>query len=249
MTDEQPTTVPTVFEAWREVMAEVTVIAKSQQMSGGGVKYNFRGIDQMTNVLSPVLRRHKVMIVPTVRDIGYETEVLTSNDRQRVQTSARLVMEYTVYGPAGDCFVGSMAGEGSDSSDKSTSKAESMALKYFLSQSLMLATDEPDPEATHDDRTATATATEANEQARKLGWGNAEELGAVWERRMATMRTMSAEDQATVVEWGRALEPKLAPSTLTPDRAEEWGTQMAQLIHANDPPSGPPAAPGPDEKF
>jgi hypothetical protein len=58
-----------------------------------------------------------------------------------------LLVSYTFMAEDGSSVITSMAGEASDSGDKATSKALSMALKYALFQTFMIPTGENDPDS------------------------------------------------------------------------------------------------------
>lgn len=166
---------PTVHEAWNKVMRDVQHVSKDSRNSQQG--FNFRGIDAVMNAVGPVLREHGVIVVPDVYDIDSERYTTKSGG----QMVSRVVkMQYTVYGPAGDNFSGVVYGEAADSGDKGTTKAESVALRTFLLQALMLPTDEPDPDASSHERAAApapagnASSQEARDKLRALaeekGW-------------------------------------------------------------------------------
>jgi len=129
-------------------MGAVQGISKGERNQQQG--FNFRGIDTVMNAVGPALREHGVIIVPDAMSI--ETE--------RYQTAKGAVMQgviaqmrYTVIGPEGDSFSGSAYGQASDSGDKAVTKAESVAYRTFLLQSLTVPTDEPDPDAQSHERT------------------------------------------------------------------------------------------------
>ena len=132
----------TVHEAWNRVMRDVQSISKDSRNSQQG--FNFRGIDAVMNAVGPVLREHGVFVVPLAQ--SHEAERYQSKNGG--QMCNRVVeMGFTVYGPRGDHFNGMAYGEAADSGDKSMTKAESVALRTFLLQALMIPTDEPDPDS------------------------------------------------------------------------------------------------------
>jgi len=136
-----------VFEAFSKVMADVQGIAKRERNSIQN--FNFRGIDAVMNAVGPALRAHGVVIVPTAESVDQERYV---TDKQKPMHGVVVKMAYTVYGPAGDSFVGGAYGQAADSGDKAVSKAESVAYRTFLLQALTIPTDEPDPDASVHER-------------------------------------------------------------------------------------------------
>lgn len=165
---------PTVFEAWSNVMSEVQSISKDSRNSQQG--FNFRGIDAVMNTVGPVLRKHGVIVVPMAQKADAE-RYTTKNGGQMVNRTVE--MGFTVYGPRGDHFNGIAFGEAADSGDKAMTKAESVALRTFLLQSLMIPTDDPDPDAESHERSAAAApaGNASSQEARDKLRGLAEEKG------------------------------------------------------------------------
>ena len=143
---------PSIYEALADVMGDVRAVHKDGTNPKQG--YKFRGIDGVVNAVGPVLRKHRVIVVPDVRTFDYGTVHVGSN--QTPMGHARVVVAYTFHGPAGDHIVSSAAGEAFDSGDKATPKAMSVAFRTALLQALALPTDEPDPDATSYERAAPA---------------------------------------------------------------------------------------------
>lgn len=135
------TVIPNVFEAFAAVMAEVTVIEKSQRNQQQG--FTFRGIDNVMQVVGPALRKHGVFIIPTGTELKSETYQTKTNTTMRNVT---VTMGFRVYGPAGDSFDGVSFGEAADAGDKAVTKAQSVAYRTFLLQSLSVPTGDPDPD-------------------------------------------------------------------------------------------------------
>jgi len=131
---------PRVYAAISAVMAEVGAdgIAKGRR-SVGGATFNFRGIDDVYNVMSPILCKHGLMILP---------RMIASEHAERISAANKPV--YWTYVTAEFDLVcaadGSMHtcrtfGEALDSSDKSTNKAMSAAFKYAAMQAFCIPTE------------------------------------------------------------------------------------------------------------
>lgn len=142
-------TEPTVFTAFSAVMESVQGIRKNQRNQDQ--KFNFRGIDAVLNTVGPKLREHGVIIVPTAEHIEIERYQTAKGS---LMQGVIVRMRYTVIGPAGDTFEGSAYGQAADSGDKAVAKAESVAYRTFLLQSLTVPTDDPDPDEFTHERTA-----------------------------------------------------------------------------------------------
>jgi hypothetical protein len=135
--------VTTIYEALAAVMAEVDHVSKRD--INRVQKFTFRGIDAVVNAVGPALRKHQVIVVPSVQRYDYG-EILVGEKRTPMG-HARVIVAYTFYGPDGDSIVASTAGEAFDSGDKATPKAMSVAFRTALLQALALPTDEPDPDS------------------------------------------------------------------------------------------------------
>lgn len=146
------TETPTVHQAWAEVMGDVQAVRKGERanMPGSG-GFNFRGIDAVVNAVGPALRKHGVSVIPEALDIQIE-RYQTAKGGQML--GAIVKMQYTIHGPAGDSMTGSAYGQAADAGDKAVSKAESVAFRTFLLQSLTIPTDEPDPDYSVHERVA-----------------------------------------------------------------------------------------------
>lgn len=140
-------TPPTVAQAWSAVMGDVTALGKNQKNNQQGFK--FRGIDDVMNLVGPVLRQHGVSIIPTVEKVKSRDFTTKSGT---LMHEVHVTVCYTIYGPGGDDIVGSASGESADAGDKATPKAMSVAYRTFLLQALCLPTDEPDPDSQSTER-------------------------------------------------------------------------------------------------
>ncbi len=99
--------------------------------------YNFRGIDDVYNCVGPVLVKHGVFIVPSVKSVTVN-QVTTSGGK----ASTQIVMEvaYRFYAPDGSFVEAITVGEAMDTSDKAANKAMSDAMKYAVWQTLCIPT-------------------------------------------------------------------------------------------------------------
>ena len=131
-----------------KVMEDVRAVGKTERNTHQN--YNFRGIDAVVNAVGPALRAHHVIVTPRV--LSYEAENVTVGRNNTQMRSVTVMVEYTFIGPEGDSLVAVSIGESMDSGDKAVAKAMSVALRTCLLQSLMLPTDEPDPDSFSYDR-------------------------------------------------------------------------------------------------
>ncbi len=138
---------PTVLEALAACMTDVQAIAKGDRNTQQN--YSFRGIDAVVNAVGPVLRRHGVIVVPT--QVRHDVEHYTTAKGTPMR-GVTLIVDFRFYGPAGDFIDAQAAGEASDSGDKATPKAHSVAYRTLLLQALCIPTHEPDPDSESHER-------------------------------------------------------------------------------------------------
>lgn len=129
-----------VYKAINAVQAALAVvgITKSQRNTQGA-GYNFRGIDQVYNTLSPMLAEHGLCILPRVTSS-------TQTERQSAK-GATLIYSYVtmefdlVSAEDGSKHTICTVGEAFDSGDKSMNKAMSAAYKYAAFQTFAIPTE------------------------------------------------------------------------------------------------------------
>lgn len=140
-----------VVQAMAAVMEEVRAVKKDGQFNGGGVRYNFRGIDGVVNAVGPALRKFGVVVVPASTTVEYR-DVTTSGGKPSRESTVNVV--YKVYGPGGanDFITINVPGEALDSSDKGTAKAMSVAFRIALLQAFSLPTEDVDPDDVREER-------------------------------------------------------------------------------------------------
>lgn len=126
-----------IYSLIPKVMGEVGAIGKGKRNVQQG--YMFRGIDDVYQALQGPLVTHGLFYVPRV--ISETREERTSKGGGLlIYTTLRV--RFTLYAPDGSSVSAVMSGEAMDSGDKSTNKAMSAALKYFLLQTFCIPTEE-----------------------------------------------------------------------------------------------------------
>lgn len=167
---------PTVYEAVANVMREVIAVRKGEHNKH--FNFSFRGIDAVMNTVGPVLREHGVIVVPADMRATY-TPVTTSKGGAAMNVTVRNT--YRFYGPHGDHFDTVATGESIDNGDKGTAKANSVAFRTCLLQSLCLPTDEPDPDSFSPERAAEMKKGHHTDIYRRMTTaGTVDELRALW---------------------------------------------------------------------
>lgn len=140
-----------VFQAINAVQAALSVegIGKTRRNTQGS-GYNFRGIDDVYNALSPLLAKHGLVIIPRML-------ARTCEERQSKAGGALFYVTVEAEFDFVSAEDGSKAtartfGEAMDSGDKATNKAMSAAYKYAAFQTFAIPTEgNPDADAeTHE---------------------------------------------------------------------------------------------------
>lgn len=145
---------PAILGALWRVMEDVTYVPKGGTYEGGSSgNYKFRRFDDVAKELGEAFRRHGIFVKPSVMGSDTERFEVTKeyrNGGKSIQnwTDTRVRVKYTFVSLVdGSEQSVSVVGEGRDLSDKSTSKAMTMALKTVLTQAFMLPSDAPDPDS------------------------------------------------------------------------------------------------------
>lgn len=125
------------------IMADITAIGKDKRNAQQG--FNFRGIDDVMNVMKPILSRHQVFTVPEVLEQVREVKASAKGGELRYSL---LRVRFRFYAPDGSHVDAVTQGEGMDSGDKASNKAMAIAYKYALFQVFCIPTEEMiDPDA------------------------------------------------------------------------------------------------------
>lgn len=130
---------PAIYAALSKVMAEVGAIGKTRK--NAAQNYQFRGVDDVVAHVQDIMAQHGVLCVPRV--IERERDIVPSKSGGSM-ASVRLLVEHTFYAADGSHVVCTTLGEAMDSGDKASNKAMSAALKYALTETLLIPTYEVD---------------------------------------------------------------------------------------------------------
>jgi hypothetical protein len=124
------------------IMRELPAILKDRKNTQQG--YNFRGIDDVYNMVHPIMAKHGVFMT---------CEILTDASGERPSKSGGVLitrslrLKYCFVADDGSCIATEVIGEGMDSGDKAANKALSVGQKYAILQAFMIPTDDAkDPE-------------------------------------------------------------------------------------------------------
>ena len=124
-----------IYAAMAKAMSEIGSIGKTRKNASQG--YQFRGIDDVMAHVQPVLAACGIVVTPEV--LEREREMVATKSGGSM-ASVRLLVKHTFYAKDGSSVVATTLGEAMDSGDKASNKAMSAALKYALTQALLIPT-------------------------------------------------------------------------------------------------------------
>lgn len=195
-----------VVEAIARVMRDLPPIAKvvhqrADESGERGVRYPYRGIEEITAVLQGLLSKHCVVIVP--RTTQWTVHELTINSRP--WEDHRLMVEFDAYGPGGPSdkiTLGPVCAIGRDNADKGTSKAHTQAYKVALIEALCIGDSGSDNDGVTDQaderpRAAAQQQQRPPQQARRGGTAAA----ATTNRAQPTAPGATQEERQTILAW------------------------------------------------
>lgn len=139
-----------VYAAIAAVMAEIGTSGISKDRRNQQQGYNFRGIDEVYNALSPILSKHKLVMLPRI--LAREcVERQTRNGGALFNVTVEAEFDLVCADDGSNHTIRTF-GEAMDSADKATNKAMSAAYKYAAMQAFCIPTEgDNDADATTHD--------------------------------------------------------------------------------------------------
>lgn len=132
-------TARTVHQAVLDVMAAVGAVGKGSMQQG----FAFRGIDAVLNSVAPAMRDHGLTVHPAKVEHRRGDKQFSGGTKG---AQIDLIVDYVFTGPDGSSFTAQVAAEATDSNDKATAKAMSVALRTCLIQTFAIPTEESGPD-------------------------------------------------------------------------------------------------------
>lgn len=122
-----------IFQRIIDIMAELDYLQKGEKKAGG--MYRYVSHDQVAAAIHPLLVKHGVVIIPTVKEMKQDGN----------RTCMCVLVTFINSDNPEESFVVESYGYGIDTSDKGPGKAYSYAFKYALLKTFCLETgDDPD---------------------------------------------------------------------------------------------------------
>ncbi len=132
---------PLIFKRMADIMEDIEAIGKNQ--TNTQQKYKFRGIDDVYNAVSPLLKKHRVFMTPEVIDSKNEVTVRKKADgSESIVTSVFLKVKTKFYAEDGSFVETIIQGEAQDYGDKASNKAHATAQKYSITQVFAIPTED-----------------------------------------------------------------------------------------------------------
>lgn len=132
-------TAPAIYTALVNVSAELAKVGISKDRRNEQQHFAFRGIDDVMNVVSPILAKHGVAFRVEYEDYP-DVERVTGKGSTLIYSKVKGTFTFTAAVDGSETWVTTF-GVAMDSGDKSCNKAMSAALKYALLQTFLIPTE------------------------------------------------------------------------------------------------------------
>ena len=127
-----------IFQTMCKILQDVEVVKKDK--FNKAQRFNFRGIDDVYNMLHPLCKKHGMFSLPTKI---YDVSTIEKTTARGGSLFFRLfTVEFTFYAQDGSFVKAEVRAEGMDAGDKATNKAMAVAHKYALIQAFSIPTEE-----------------------------------------------------------------------------------------------------------
>jgi ERF superfamily len=141
--DDDPDMVP-VGVAWLRVRRDIRAIGKGEKYDALGTRFNFRGVDTVVQYFGPITLKHGINVLSSKVEASYGEKATKNGGKMR---ECSVLVTWTIMGPMGDTLTLQTMGEALDTADKSTTKAQSVALRTLLLTFGLTPTHDKDPDA------------------------------------------------------------------------------------------------------
>ncbi|MFI1702008.1 ERF family protein [Streptomyces bobili] len=135
--------------AWLRVRRDIRAIGKGELYNQSGTRFNFRGVDTVVNVFGPVTLKHGIHVMSSRVEATYGEKTTKSGGKMR---ECSVLVTWTIMGPMGDTLTLQTMGEALDTADKSTTKAQSVALRTLLLGFGLTPTHDTEPDSDRHER-------------------------------------------------------------------------------------------------
>lgn len=126
-----------IYKKMANVYSKIEAIGKTQENKEQ--RFNFRGIDDVYNALHKTMAEEGIFLTPEVIETT-RTQIQSKSGTNGWHTISKI--KFTFFAEDGSSVPAITDGEAIDYGDKSTSKSQSMAIKYALLQTFMIPTED-----------------------------------------------------------------------------------------------------------
>lgn len=182
-----------ILEALSAAMGDICRlgIGKARKANAGGANYNFRGIEDAMNEMSPILVRHGIIVLPQFTEQTITERAKGDPSEGKAMRFAVVKGTFEFYATDGSMVKASCYGEAMDSGDKAMTKAQSVALRTCLFDSFMVPTMAMDPES--DEYSSEPAADESLDDVRAKAMEGTAALRKWWESQEEATRVRLAK--------------------------------------------------------
>lgn len=126
-------------------------IAKTKTADMGNTKYQFRGVEQAMNEMSPIMVNHGITVCARYSDLQLIERV--KGDPKDAKSTRFVILKgsFTFSAPDDSHVIAEAYGEAMDSGDKAVIKAQSVSFRTALFQLFVVPTMSMDTELDHED--------------------------------------------------------------------------------------------------
>lgn len=139
-----PGNAPLIWAAMANAKRDIRAVGKDRLYNAAGTRYNFRGVDDVINAVSPALARWGITMGFTVEWLKRD-KFQTRNGGDSWHVTARV--RYHFIGLDESTHTVVVEAEANDTADKGTGKVMSVAYRIMLLQVFSIPTDDQDPDA------------------------------------------------------------------------------------------------------
>jgi hypothetical protein len=197
------TPAPNVIQALANVRLDLKGIGKDHKADPKQGGYAYRGIEDITAALGPLLGKHCVVFLPRV--IEHHTKEIEVNTKPWTDTFLRV--EYDIYGPGGlsdHVVAGPVLVIGRDNTDKGANKAMSQAYKQVLGQVFCIgdSKDDTDGQTAERDAPRQSAPDDPEQWFRDNGWADGKIAHDAYRSDSVALRNnLGAEARAQFRDW------------------------------------------------
>ena len=203
--------------------------------------YAYRGVDEVTERLAPLLAEHKLCILPRVLE-RIQRERVDPTGESLIYVSLRVAFDLVSVEDGSSHTIG-VVGEALDHSDKASAKAMTSAYKHAVLHAFCI----PVSGREDADRSSPGRGSTAALPAPVEGWAQwAQDIASVIDNCATPERRSSGCSPATAAtspRW-RASSPMLTPGSVgpSPASARRWRCRLVKRQRAGNQPLPPPSA-------